>query len=108
MKKVLCCVISYMLLFSLYACATSGEKKAKLTPTGYKMSEALGIENPEEYWTKGWKEIDTNKDGYLTMDEVVTAYPKHGMDAFPYYDLDGDGKINWGEWLGIVETSKKK
>ena len=43
MKKVLCCVISYMLLFSLYACATSGEKKAKLTPTGYKMSEALGL-----------------------------------------------------------------
>jgi hypothetical protein len=30
------------------------------------------------------------------------------MDAFPYYDLDGDGKINWGEWVGIVETSKRK
>ena len=57
MQKVLCCVISCMLLFSLYACATSGEKKAKMTPTGYKISEALGIENPDEYWTIAFDKI---------------------------------------------------
>ena len=72
------------------------------------MNEELGIENPDEYWNKDWREIDANHDGYITQGEIVDAFPEHGLDTLPYYDKDGDGKIHWGEWNGLIEKSKRK
>ena len=103
MKKTSCWIISCLFLFSFYPCATGGEKKSNLSPKGYKMSKELNIDNPDEYWTKDWSEIDRDQDGYLSKDEIYEAYPKHGKDAFPYYDQNRDGWISSDEYFDIYE-----
>jgi Ca2+-binding EF-hand superfamily protein len=67
------------------------------------MSKKLNIDNPDEYWTKEWLELDADQDGYLSKDEVKEAYPKHGADAFQYMDQNGDGWVSMAEWYEIYK-----
>ena len=94
MTKASCWIITCILIFSFYPCATGAEKESILSPKGYEMSKKLNVDNPDEYWTKGFDKIDKDEDGYLSKDEVKEAYPENGNGAFPYFDQNGDGWVS--------------
>ena len=108
MKRTMCMIICSLFLFSIYACATSNDKKSSLHPKLLEVSKDLGIDNPEAYWTIDWKEIDKDKDNYLSRGEVAEAYPEYGLDAFPYFDTNNDGKISWDEHAGLIDYTERQ
>ena len=67
------------------------------------MSKKLNVDNPDEYWTKEFDEIDKDGDGYLSKDEVKEAYPEHGAGAFQHFDQNGDGWVSLNEWFDIYK-----
>jgi len=95
--------MSCLFLFSFCPSTTGGEKKSILSPGGYEMSKQLNIDNPDEYWTKEWLELDKDQDGYLSKDEVKEVYPEHGTGAFPHMDQNGDGWVSMSEWYDLYE-----
>ena len=104
----MCLIVCGLFLISICACATGGDKKSNLNPKLLEVSKDLGIDNPEEYWTIGWKELDKNEDGYLSKQEVIEAYPEYGSDAFPHFDTNEDGKISWEEHVGMVDFTERQ
>ena len=103
MKKASCWIMSCLFLFLFYPCSTMAAKESILSPRGYEMSKKLNIDNPDEYWTKEWLELDKDGDGYLSKDEVKEAYPKHGSGAFSYMDQNGDGWVSMAEWYDLYK-----
>ena len=103
MRKASCWIMSFLFLFSIFPCSIVSAKESILSPHGYEMSKKLNIDNPDEYWTKEWLELDADQDGYLSKDEVKEAYPKHGADAFQYMDQNGDGWVSMAEWYEIYK-----
>ena len=101
MTKASCWIMSCLLIFSFSPCATGAEKKPFLSPMGYEMSKKLKIDNPDEYWTIDWGELDKDEDGYLSKDEFIEAYPEHGKEAFQYFDHNGDGWVSMQEWFDM-------
>jgi hypothetical protein len=45
-----------------------------------------------------WAEFDTNKDGYLSRDELEAAHAVGLLRDMRFADSDGDGKISRQEW----------
>ena len=108
MKKTACLIVGSFFLISILACATGGDNKPSLDPKLLEVSKELGIENPVDYWTIDWKELDKDGDNFVSMEEVTMAYPEHGADAFPYFDTDGDGKISWEEHEGRIDWTQRQ
>ena len=103
MTKASCWIITCLLIFSISPCATIAEQKSILSPKGYEMSKKLKVDNPDEYWTKEFDEIDKDEDGYLSKDEFNEAYPENGIEAFPYFDQNGDGWVSLNEWFSMYK-----
>ncbi|MBW2635208.1 MAG: EF-hand domain-containing protein [Deltaproteobacteria bacterium] len=108
MRKLFYSIIICMFLFSFYSCATTSERKAMSPQKLYDMSDKFGIEDPDEYWSKSWKEIDKDGDGFLSRAEVAEAYPEYGLDAFPYFDTNEDGQLSWEEYHDMIEKADRK
>jgi hypothetical protein len=51
-----------------------------------------------------WTDADSNRDGYLTKDELV-SYPAIGQD-FEKIDADGDNKITAAEYASWMDMQK--
>ena len=45
-----------------------------------------------------WIALDTNRDGYLTMDELLAQRATALRQDFRTADLNRDGRISWAEW----------
>ncbi len=53
-----------------------------------------------------WTKADSNRDGYLTKDELV-SFPALGQD-FDKIDTDGDNKISQTEYVDWEETKSMR
>uniref|UniRef100_A0A7S2AST5 peptidylprolyl isomerase n=1 Tax=Octactis speculum TaxID=3111310 RepID=A0A7S2AST5_9STRA len=69
----------------------------------------FSMEAPEE--PNLFDELDLNKDGFLSEEEMLIFFKKQGKDELPpglmdHEDKDADGKISWVEFSGPKGTKK--
>lgn len=48
--------------------------------------------------------LDTNGDGYLTLDEVQAAYPEITPEAFSTMDVNADGALDGDEVVAAQDA----
>jgi Ca2+-binding EF-hand superfamily protein len=78
-------------------------RKRKTEPPSNKAPEKLRV----------FRELDTNHNGTLSIDEVEAALVHLGLSAaelqrmFDEADADGSGEIDFDEYASIVESSKE-
>lgn len=54
-------------------------------------------------YTKVFEDIDSDNDGYLSSEELIDAYPRHGHKIDKSADRDNDGKISKEEYRIITQ-----
>jgi hypothetical protein len=88
------CGASLLILFAATAVAQTPPTSDKSPTRGAAMTRDAS-----------WDDLDTNKDGYLTKDELKGS--PAWMAHFDKVDINHDGKISPEEWSARSERAKK-
>ena len=48
--------------------------------------------------------VDEDEDGYISEAEADEAWPSHRGGVIDMLDMDGDGRIDFGEYQSYFET----
>jgi Ca2+-binding EF-hand superfamily protein len=78
--------------------------------------KSTGNQSEETFLMRNFRHFDTDNDGYVSMNEWFKAIEKVGvvvpsMDdlkaLFQYYDVNGDGQIDYKEFAHILYTKQR-
>ena len=95
--------------------ASKGEKKPAQGSDKLKEASEAALAGKLSVAQKIFKEIDTNKDGKLSKDEILAAVKKFGKDVksvwtathitetIAFYDRDKDGELDLQEFLECIK-----
>jgi len=105
---------------------TLDEKEAGRLPSGFALRQVLwGLVSPYSGAAPPWKELDADKDGKVSRDELADFYRREGLGGMtvgvgktPFttgltdalvknLDLDNDGLVRETEWKAAPESLKK-
>jgi hypothetical protein len=84
--------------------AFSGAALAQVTPEDPSKHTGTAGQGDAMTGDSMWDDLDTNKDGYLTKDELQGSPAL--VTHFSKIDTDGDGKISQAEWKAYGHHDK--
>jgi hypothetical protein len=86
--------------------AFSGAALAQVTPEDPSKHTGSAGQGAAMTGDATWDDLDSNKDGYLTKDELQGSPAL--VTHFSKIDTDGDGKISPSEWKSYGHHDKSK
>ncbi|MBI4803989.1 MAG: EF-hand domain-containing protein [Desulfovibrio sp.] len=65
---------------------------------------AAFAQNPDHHPL--FDKMDTNKDGFLTKEEIQKRFPKFTDEMMKQADTNGDGKLTVAEWRTFAKAKR--